>query len=102
MTAIASPGPGRVLACLDFRAALDRSLARLELHMRERGGWSEEQLERFRTQMGESDRSADLVCGNEDARLMYRGMSEAGGEEIDRATEELLSRPGPPEWGSCL
>lgn len=85
-----------------FRAAVDRSLLQLEQHLRERGGWSEEQLSRFKRQMSESDRPADLVCGNEDARLMYRGMSEAGADEINRATDEIISRPGPAEWGTCL
>lgn len=85
-----------------FRSALDQSLARLEQHLRERGGWSETQLDHFRVQMSESDQLAGQVCANGDARRMYGSMSEAGAAEIVRATDELISRPGLPEWGDCL
>ncbi|MBA4046686.1 MAG: hypothetical protein C0471_20085 [Erythrobacter sp.] len=65
-------------------------------------GWSEQQLEGFRRQMGETDEPTELLCANEDATQMYHGFASAKPSDIAITTEEMLARPGPPEWGTCL
>lgn len=65
-------------------------------------GWSEQQLEGFRRQMGEADEPTERLCANKDAIEMYRGFASARQEDLAQVTAEMLARPGQPEWGSCL
>jgi hypothetical protein len=85
----------------DLMSELDRSNEALGAMFLERG-WTPEQLEGFRRQMGEADEPAELLCSNEEAIQMYNGFASADRADLAKVTEEMLARPGPPEWGSCL
>jgi hypothetical protein len=86
---------------LGLMAELDRSNDALGAMFLERG-WSEQQLEGFRRQMGEADKPTEQLCSNKDAIAMYRGFASTTTEDLTKVTDEMLARPGPPEWGTCL
>lgn len=82
-------------------AALDRTSEAMGEMFLERG-WSPQQLEAFRRQMGEADTPTTELCASEDAIQMYRAFAAADRAELDRTTQEMVARPGPPQWGTCL
>jgi hypothetical protein len=82
-------------------AELERSNDAMGAIFLERG-WSPQQLEGFRRQMGEADEPTEQLCANRDAEEMYRGFASAEPAELRRTTEEMLARSGPPAWGTCL
>jgi hypothetical protein len=82
-------------------AELERSNDALGAMFLERG-WSKQQLEGFRRQMGEMDEPTETLCANKDAIEMYRGFVSAKPEDLKAVTDEMIARPGPPEWGTCL
>ncbi|QNE05242.1 hypothetical protein [Croceicoccus marinus] len=85
----------------DFRAALDE--ARLRLDRKFLGSaWSEERLAAFKRQMGEADTPKAELCSNADALGIYRETEKPGSEWLFKITDDLVSRPGPPEWGTCF
>ena len=86
----------------DFRAALNESIARLDAHFRASGGWSDERLRAFKTQMGETNMSIESLCGNADAVGVYRQTERPGPQWLENMTEKVLLRAGPPSWGTCL
>jgi len=65
-------------------------------------GWTPQQLEGFRRQMGEADEPTEQLCANRSAVAMYRGIASATPEDLKKVTDEMLARPGAPEWGTCL
>ncbi|MFM7402739.1 MAG: hypothetical protein ACKO1N_01325 [Erythrobacter sp.] len=65
-------------------------------------GWSLQQLEAFRRQMGEADEPTEQLCAKEDAIKLYRGFASSTQEDLKAVTDEMLARPGPPQWGTCL
>jgi hypothetical protein len=85
-----------------FRSELEETTARIDDHLRQRGGWTDAQLAAFKAQMGEHDASTEEWCGNEDARRMYDGFASLEPGELRRGADVALARPDPPEWGSCL
>ncbi len=87
---------------LQFRSALDQSIARLDAHLTTTGGWSPAQLSRFKAQMGSRSAPNAEVCGNADALEMYQGLQKAGVAPLERQTGAVLAKPGPPKWGDCL
>lgn len=82
-------------------AELERSSQALGKMFLERG-WTAEQLERFRRQMGEADTPSEKLCANNDAIQFYQAFAGADQSELAKTTDEMLARPGPPEWGTCL
>ncbi len=82
-------------------AALDRTSEAMGAMFLDRG-WTPQQLESFRRQMGEADTPTSDLCASKDALAMYKAFASASREELDRTTEEMISRPGPPQWGTCL
>lgn len=82
-------------------AELDRANAQLGAMFVERG-WTPQQLEGFRRQMGEADTPTEKLCANADAAQMYRGFASADPADMRATTEAMLARPGPPQWGTCL
>lgn len=90
--------PGKNAALL---AELDQANAQLGAMLLERG-WTPEQLEGFRGQMGEADTPTEKLCANADAAQMYRGFASANPADLRATTEAMLARPGPPQWGTCL
>jgi len=52
--------------------------------------------------MGEVDQPAEQLCANKDAIVMYGEFASAKPSELAQVTDEMLARPGPPEWGTCL
>lgn len=84
-----------------FRAALDEARHRLDRKFLN-SGWSEERLGAFKRQMGEADTPETELCSNADALGIYRETEKPGSEWLFKITDGLISRPGPPEWGTCL
>jgi len=82
-------------------AELDQANAQLGAMFLARG-WSSQQLEGFRRQMGEADTPTEVLCANADAAQMYRGFASADATDLRKTTEAMLARPGPPQWGTCL
>lgn len=82
-------------------AELDRANNALGAMFLERG-WSPRQLEAFRRQMGEADEPTEQLCANEGAIEFYRGLASTRPDDLKVVTEEMLARPGPPQWGTCL
>lgn len=83
-----------------FKAALEDSIRRFDARFLA-AGWSAEQLAAFKRQMREEDRPIAQLCGNRDAMAMYRQL-EKSADLIGKNTDEMIARPGPPEWGTCL
>jgi hypothetical protein len=84
-----------------FRAALDEDIARLDAKFLA-NGWTPDGLERFKVQMGERDRPVGELCSNKDALAFYQGLTKSLPAAIHETTNEMLARPGRPEWGACL
>ncbi len=82
-------------------AELDRSRALLGERFKE-SGWSQEYLDGFRQQMGETEKSTEALCSNADATQFYLAFANSGPAHISLQTEEMLGRNGLPEWGACL
>lgn len=85
----------------DFRAALNEARQRLDRKFLN-SGWSEERLAAFKRQMGEADTAEAELCSNVDALGIYRETEKPGSEWLLKITDDLISRPGPPAWGTCL
>lgn len=85
-----------------FRSELDRSTQLMRDLLVQRGGWSAEQLQAFRVQMAELDDPDEILCSNPDSVEFYRHLATAGASQIAATTAEVISRPGPVEWGDCL
>jgi hypothetical protein len=85
----------------NLMAELERSNNAMGAMFLERG-WTPQQLEGFRRQMGETDETTEQLCANRDAEEMYRGFASADPAELRGTTEGMLARPGPPAWGTCL
>lgn len=90
------PGENPALA-----AELDQANAQLGAMFLARG-WTPQQLEGFRRQMGKADTPTEELCANADAAQIYRGFASADAKELRKTTEAMLARPGPPQWGTCL
>lgn len=84
-----------------FRVAIDEDIARLDAKFLA-NGWTPDGLERFKVQMGERDRSVAELCGNKSAMAFYQGLAKALPADIHKTTDDMLARPGRPEWGTCL
>lgn len=65
-------------------------------------GWSAESLDRFRRQMGEKDVPTEELCSNSDGSEFVSAIVEAGPDNLAKQTQEMMARPGPPVWGTCL
>lgn len=90
------PGENPALA-----VELDQATAQLGAMFVARG-WTPQQLEGFRRQMGEADTPTEKLCANTEATEMYRGFASADMADLRATTETMLARPGPPQWGACL
>lgn len=85
-----------------MRAALDRSIARMDARMQSGLGWSDERLSAFKRQMAERDVSDGEFCSEGDGSRFLASILASDPDEIERQTTELVDRPGAPEWGTCL
>ncbi|MEM6477078.1 MAG: hypothetical protein AAF687_13020 [Pseudomonadota bacterium] len=65
-------------------------------------GWTLEYLEGFRRQMGEADVATEDLCAKADAVQFAEAVAGSSPEYVKATTEQMLARPGPPEWGTCL
>ena len=82
-------------------AELEKAIERLEAHMVARSGATRTQLDAFRAQMSERNRSDAELC-QADPLSLYETFASAAPDRLREAVDELIARPGPPEWGSCL
>lgn len=102
LEAVSSYGQRCIVAENDgFRAALNEARRRLDRKFLN-SGWNDEQLAAFKRQMGEAETSESDLCSNADALGIYRETEKPGVEWLFKITDGLISRPGPPEWGTCL
>ena len=88
----------------EFQSALGRTIARFDAYVLANStpsatpAW----IDAFKRQQGSQDTPTAALCANKDAENMYQALLKAGANEIRKSTDELLARPGNPEWGTCL
>ena len=84
-----------------FRVGLNEAIHRLDGKFLG-SGWSEERLGAFKRQMGEEKTPTPKLCSNADALGIYRETEKHGSAWLLKTTDDLIARPGPPQWGTCL
>jgi hypothetical protein len=62
---------------------------------------TEQQVEEFKRQQGGVGADEELLCHG-DAEQLYQSLAAQGASEIRQSIDTLVSRPGPPTWGTCL
>lgn len=91
--------------CIDredvgFREELDKSIARLDERFLATG-WNAERLRAFKIQMGQTQDSIAALCSGNGLQI-YQTLKRSGSDALKKATDEVLSQPGPPRWRTCL
>lgn len=84
-----------------FRAGLNEAIHRLDAKFLG-SGWGEERLTAFKRQMGEEKTPTAELCSSADAFGMYREAEKKGSAWLLKTTDDLIARPGLPQWGTCL
>jgi hypothetical protein len=87
----------------DVDAALHDGVTRIESYVRQNSNppVTDADIASFERQQGASETPAAQLCQG-DAVEMYRGIAAQGADALRRSVDELVARPGPPTWGTCL
>jgi hypothetical protein len=85
----------------EYQAALQSSVDRLEDYVVTNGGGSRSDLERFLREQGGAGAPKTRLCTG-DAASFYDAFRKGGAQRLREATDQMVSRPGKPTWGTCV
>lgn len=87
----------------EIQGELARSVSRIDAYVlaNTNGQVTQQQIDEFKRQQGNFGASEEFLCHG-DPDQMYQSVVAQGVAELRRSTDELLSRPGEPTWGTCL
>jgi hypothetical protein len=88
----------------EFQAELDDIIARTDAYVLANSTPPVTQafVDKFKREQGQKDVPGADLCANGDGEDLYQVLLKAGAAEIRKSTDELLARPGNPQWGTCL
>lgn len=62
---------------------------------------TDQQVDEFKRLQGGVGAAEEFLCHG-DAVQIYQSLAAQGASEIRQSIDTLVSRPGPPTWGTCL
>mgnify|MGYP001577641169 CR=1 FL=1 len=84
-----------------LQAELRQSVARIDAFILQNSSTTPAELETFKKEQAHVGAPAAVLCQG-DASDLYLGLRKGGPNPIRENTDLLVSRPGPPTWGTCL
>lgn len=84
-----------------FQAELDLSVERVDEFVRRNSDSTPEQVAAFKREQGLVGAPAAQLCTGDPLQL-YEAFASAGPDALRSSVDDLLARPGPPTWGTCL
>jgi hypothetical protein len=93
----------RCLAAADpaIQAELDAAVARFDAYLLADPEWDRAALDRFKREQALVGAPTAELCAS-DAVMIYRGLAEAGADNLSLSSRQLVARRGRPTWGDCL
>lgn len=85
----------------DLQAELRQSVAKIDAFILQNSTTTAAELETFKKEQAHVGAPAALLCQG-DASDIYLGLRRGGPKPIRENADLLVSRPGPPTWGTCL
>jgi hypothetical protein len=85
----------------EIHSELHKSVARFERFILDNSKTTRADLENFKKTQGHVGASEEFLCKGDPLRF-YEAIKQGGPEQLRRSTEEEVSRPGAPTWGTCF
>jgi len=85
----------------EFQAEVARHVARFDAYVVANSDATVEDAREFRRQQGEHAAAPGRLCSG-DPVMMYELFRQQGATERTKNVDDMLARPGPPTWGTCL
>jgi hypothetical protein len=88
----------------EVQAELDAAVARFDAFVLANSTPSAtpESVAEFKRVQGKTGASAEMLCASSDAERMYQTIVSQDLVRLRESVDQLLARPGPPSWGTCL